>query len=118
MRISIGLCTYNGGTHLAEQLLSIAKQTRQPDELVVFDDASTDSTPTILQSFAASSRFPVSISINPQQLGVSQNFGHAISACTGDVVAFCDQDDVWLPEKLRRIEQAFAGNDDLGFVFS
>ncbi|HVW65368.1 MAG TPA: glycosyltransferase, partial [Nitrosospira sp.] len=43
-RLSIALATYNGERYLGEQLESLLHQTRQPDELVVFDDASTDST--------------------------------------------------------------------------
>ena len=54
MKISIALCTYNGADFLREQLRSIGEQSRQPDELVVCDDCSTDATVEIVSEFAAS----------------------------------------------------------------
>lgn len=103
MKISIALATYNGAEHLEEQLLSLAVQTFLPHELVVTDDGSTDDTLEILHHFAASSPFPVRIYINPQRLGYADNFLRAASLCEGEWIAFCDQDDVWLSDKLQEI---------------
>jgi len=44
LRISVAMCTFNGGRYLEEQLESIGAQTRPPCELVVCDDGSTDAT--------------------------------------------------------------------------
>jgi glycosyltransferase involved in cell wall biosynthesis len=102
--ISIAMGTFNGARFLPEQLDSILAQARLPDELVVRDDCSSDRTPEILAEFAASAPFPVRVSRNRSQLGWFENFLQASRECGGDLIAFCDQDDVWLPEKLARCE--------------
>jgi hypothetical protein len=99
-RVSIALCTLNGGPFLQAQLDSYLAQRRLPDELVACDDGSTDNTLAILDEFAQRSPFPVRILRNPRRLGVVANFEQAIGLCKGDVIALSDQDDVWLPEKL------------------
>src|ERR1700734_2900414 len=77
-RISVALCTYNGERFLPQQLASIAKQTRPPDELVVCDDRSTDRTVGLVRDFAASSPYPVRIFENDHNLGFAANFERAI----------------------------------------
>ncbi len=116
--LSIAMCTCNGEAHLAEQLDSIAAQTRLPDELVVCDDASTDGTLGALEVFARKSPFPVRIHSNRANVGSNKNFEQAILLCAGDIVALADQDDFWLPEKLSRIMDTFSGNPSAGLVFS
>lgn len=108
--ISVAMATWNGAAHLPEQLESLAKQQRLPSELVVRDDASTDSTLEILAEFAARSPFPVHVSRNPSNLGVRATFEKALSLCRGDIIFLCDQDDYWAPEKIRRVVETFEGN--------
>jgi glycosyltransferase involved in cell wall biosynthesis len=117
MRLSVALGTYNGERFLREQLDSVAAQTRPPDELLVSDDRSTDGTRRLVESFAAAAPFPVRLHVNDVNLGAARNFGHAVELCSGDVIALCDQDDVWLPEKLRRYEEVFESGADVGLVF-
>jgi glycosyltransferase involved in cell wall biosynthesis len=117
-QISVALCTYNGERFLARQLASIQQQTRTPDELVVCDDCSTDSTIEILKDFAASAGFPVRIIRNEQNLGFVANFEQAIRLCQGDLIALCDQDDIWYPTRLERSQQEFAAHPEAGLVFS
>jgi glycosyltransferase involved in cell wall biosynthesis len=105
MKISVALCTYNGANFLREQLSSIVAQTRHPDELVVCDDGSADATVAIITEFASKAQFPVHFHSNVHNLGVAANFSKAVGLCSGDLVAFSDQDDVWLPHKLARTEQ-------------
>lgn len=107
IRISIALCTCNGERFLAGQLDSLAKQNYLPIELVVCDDASEDGTYSLLKGFADSAPFPVRLYRNPQRLGIGANFEQAIGLCTGDVIALCDQDDVWLPNKLSAFAELF-----------
>lgn len=114
--ISVALATFNGERYLEEQLESLAQQTFLPAELVVGDDASTDSTLQILECFAARAPFPVSISRNPQSLGYRKNFLQTAARCSGDWIAFCDQDDIWLPGKLEQCARAIAENDRLNVV--
>ncbi len=116
--VSVVLCTFNGAAFLTEQLASIASQSRPPDEMVVRDDGSTDETMQILQSFAASAGFPVSIEENPVRLGAPSNFWAAMHESTGDIVALCDQDDVWMSSKLERAIQLLDSDPIVGATFS
>ena len=69
--ISVGMCTCNGEVYLREQLESILAQTVPPNELVVYDDASTDGTVALLESFKETSPFPITIIVNKSRVGVS-----------------------------------------------
>lgn len=101
LNVSVALATYNGARYLREQLDSIAQQTLLPFELVVSDDGSKDETLTIVRDFAKNVPFPVRILEKDRNLGFADNFLFCASQCKGDLIAFCDQDDVWLPEKLK-----------------
>jgi glycosyltransferase involved in cell wall biosynthesis len=118
-KISIALCTYNGAAFLPEQLASLAAQTLPPHEIVVFDDGSDDRTRDILTSFKED--YPslnIRIEVNPHRFGPAGNFQRAIAACDGVIIALCDQDDVWMPQKLAVIADEFQRNPNLGLVFS
>jgi glycosyltransferase involved in cell wall biosynthesis len=99
--ISVAMATYNGAKHLGEQLESLSAQTMLPCELVVGDDGSTDETLAILDAFKSSAPFPVHVVQNPHSLGYGENFIRTAARCTGEWIAFCDQDDVWLPHKMK-----------------
>ncbi|MGE5193691.1 MAG: glycosyltransferase family 2 protein [Deltaproteobacteria bacterium] len=116
--ISVALCTYNGAEFLDEQLHSIAAQTWLPDELVIFDDGSSDDSVARADQFAATAPFRVRIHRNPRNLGCTGNFGACIAACTGDIIALSDQDDVWLPHKLERLASALGAEPGAAFAFS
>jgi glycosyltransferase involved in cell wall biosynthesis len=116
-RISVALCTYNGERFLPQQLDSVAKQTRLPDELIVCDDRSTDRTVALVREFAASSPYPVRIFENEHNLGFAANFERAIRLCEGDLIALSDQDDIWYPIRLERSEQEFSAHPQAGLVF-
>jgi len=116
--ISVCMCTYNGEKYLQNQVESIASQTRRPDELVVCDDASGDNTVEIIEAFASTATFPVHLTINEKNLGSTKNFEKAIGLCRGDIIVLSDQDDVWHPEKLRRLEAVFSESPQIGAVFT
>ncbi|MCC6580763.1 MAG: glycosyltransferase family 2 protein [Phycisphaeraceae bacterium] len=113
----MALCTCDGRRFLREQLESLAAQTRLPDELIVVDDASTDGTNEITAAFAKQSPFPVRHEINPHRLGVTANFEKAIRLCAGELIALCDQDDVWRPRKLEELAGVMEADDRVGLVF-
>jgi glycosyltransferase involved in cell wall biosynthesis len=118
LKISIALCTYNGAQFLQEQLESIAFQTRIPDEVIICDDLSNDNTLEILKNFASKVSFPVRVFLNEQNLGSSKNFEKAIKLCTGDIIFLSDQDDVWHPEKLEKIEKMFSIFPSTAVIFT
>lgn len=118
LSLSIALASYNGEHYIGEQLESIARQTRLPDELIVSDDASTDATPDIVLEFAGRAPFPVRFFRNRERRGSTRNFETAIRACDGDIIFLCDQDDVWYPNKISLIEEHFINDPSTGAVFT
>lgn len=102
--VAILLSTYNGERFLAEQLDSLLAQTHRNWVVYASDDGSSDSTLTILRAYQerlGKERF--FILSGPRQ-GFAKNFMSLVKSplVTTDYVAFCDQDDVWLPNKLER----------------
>lgn len=118
MRISVALCTYNGSRFVREQLTSVLGQTRLPDELIVCDDCSEDSTLDVVRKALVNAPFRTVIRFNPARLGPTKNFEQAINLCTGDVIVLCDQDDVWMPDKLASLELILLRNADTAYAFS
>ena len=116
--ISIAMCTYNGERYVLEQLASIAKQDRLPDELIIVDDRSQDNTVRLVRQFAHSVPFPVNVLENSQNLGSTKSFERAVLACTGDIIAFADQDDVWREDRLSKTEAYFHQHPQMNAVFS
>lgn len=106
-KISIALCTYNGEKYIREQIESLIKQTRRPDEIIVSDDNSNDSTVKIIKDTLNNIDIDLVVNINNPGLGVFKNFEKAISLCTGDIIFTCDQDDIWKKDKLEKMINAF-----------
>lgn len=101
LKISIVMCTYNGAAYLREQLNSLLAQTLPFYELVVQDDGSTDGTWALLEDFRqAHPGQRIRLYRNERRLGYNRNFLTAVQRAGGDCIACCDQDDIWLPEKL------------------
>lgn len=117
-KVSVAMCTYNGEKYLREQLESIASQTLLPNELLVCDDCSVDGTLEILERFSLNSPFQVHIYINDKNMGSTKNFEKCVGLCSGDIIALCDQDDVWLPEKIDKIISVFEDKPSTGVVFT
>ena len=105
--VSVALATYNGGRFVIPQLESIANQTAMPSELVVVDDCSSDGTLDIISEFAKTAPFPIRIIQNEKKLGYRYNFMKAAAACASDLIAFCDQDDIWDSKKIQIMRRAF-----------
>ncbi|TFD22880.1 glycosyltransferase family 2 protein, partial [Cryobacterium sp. TMT2-23] len=119
-RVSVALCTYNGSEFIEEQLRSILDQSAPADEIVVSDDGSTDDTPAEVERvFAAwqgehpGQAVTLRMIRNPAPLGVTWNFEQALAACTGELIALSDQDDVWPPERLALLAAEFASRPPL-----
>lgn len=118
MRLSIAMTVYNGGRYLPEQLESIARQCRAPDELVISYDRSTDDTLEIIERFSSRVPFPVRIHVNENRVGIGKGFEQAIGLCSGEIIFLSDCDDVWYANKLQRIEEMFSTSPAVGIVFS
>ncbi len=93
MRVEVLLSTYDGERWLADQLDSVLGQTHSDLVVRVRDDGSTDGTRELLAAYAA--RDPRLTWREGRNVGAVRSFLQLLSTATGDVVAFCDQDDVW-----------------------
>ncbi|ADU67185.1 glycosyl transferase family 2 [Desulfurispirillum indicum S5] len=99
--VDILLATYNGAEHLPELLGSILKQSFADWRLIVRDDGSTDATLGILEAFSREhGNRMVLLPRQSRNLGPCGNFAVLMEYSSADYVMFCDQDDVWLPEKI------------------
>jgi glycosyltransferase involved in cell wall biosynthesis len=111
--VSVAMATFNGARYIRQQFDSLAAQTHLPSELVVTDDGSTDETLELVHDFAVKAPFPVFIHQNETQLGYRANFFHATTLCKSDLIAFCDQDDIWDRRKIELCVPLFDNPDVL-----
>lgn len=117
-RVSVALASCMGERYIGEQLDSIARQSRPPDQLVVSDDSSTDATIDIVKAFQKQVNFDVHLVQNKERLGCTRNFEQAVSLCDGDIIFLADQDDYWLENKIERQVDVLNANPDAGMTFS
>ncbi len=102
-KVSVAMATYNGEKHIEEQLKTILNQLGSEDEMIVSDDGSTDKTLEIVRSFKDKR---IKVFDGPKN-GVKQNFGNAISKCSGKYIFLADQDDIWLDNKVAVVLETF-----------
>src|SRR5579862_1470788 len=95
MRVSVCLPVLNGEETLARTLDSVFAQTYRDFEVLVFDDGSTDRTAEI------ASEYDVRL-IRSDNVGVAEARNRMLREAKGELVAFIDADDEWLPEKLEK----------------
>ncbi len=109
---------YNGAAHIQKAIDSAVRQTRQPDEIIIVDDGSTDAGPDIVQKIADGNQNLRLLRKQNGGQGSARNFGVANTDC--EFIAFLDQDDYWYDHHLATLEQAFLSKDDgkLGYVYS
>jgi len=108
--VEVLLATYNGARFLPEQVNSLLKQDYENIRILARDDGSSDETAELLARYAA--RFPSRFHVLPASPGggsPKDNFLLLMQASTADYVCFCDQDDVWLSDKVSKSKQAMDG---------
>ena len=127
MTTGVAMAAYNGSAYIEAQLESLRAQSQPPDQVSIRDDGSKDGTPDLASQFikihglapipcplpkkgvptavgggcAASWR----VFQNPVQLGCYQNFYAAMDDLETDLIFLSDQDDLWLPDKIRKMAQ-------------
>lgn len=99
-QVTILLATYNGEAFIEQQLLSLLSQTYKNWILYVRDDQSTDKTVEIIEKYQIFDERIVRIRDFLGGLGCSRNFSHLLKYSKTEFTIFCDQDDIWLENKL------------------
>lgn len=102
------MATYNGEKFIREQLLSVLPQLSPADEVIVSDDGSSDHTLDIVRQIPDPR---IKVFSNNNVHGVNANFSNALSHASGDYIFLCDQDDVWLPDKVETCLRALSDCD-------
>lgn len=101
------LATFNCELFLSEQLDSVLAQTYGHWRLLAHDDGSDDDTALILKQYAQQYSEKIEILDDGKRFGgASKNFGHLLQHRDAEYIMFCDQDDVWLPEKIEKTKRA------------
>lgn len=105
VRISVAMVTYNGVRFVKEQLDTILSNLTGEDEVVISDDGSTDGTLDILREYQQrDGRIHV---LQGPGKGVIANVEHALHHCRGKYIYLADQDDVWMEDKVARVQRTF-----------
>ena len=102
------MTTYQGARWVEQQIASILAQTRLPDEVLVYDDGSTDGTPDLVRALLSASPVPWTVTVNVERLGTVRSLEQGLRVTAADVVLLADQDDVWHPDRLARLVAAEA----------
>lgn len=119
MKISVVMSTYNGQKYILEQLESLRKQSRQADEVLIFDDRSTDETVKIIKDYIAEYGLTGwHVSINKQNKGWRRNFMEGMWSANGDIIFTCDQDDIWHQDKLAVMSSLMAKHSEIKLLTS
>lgn len=100
MKLIVLMSTYNGEKYLKEQLDSLVNQELLPDKILIRDDGSVDSTLSILNEY--SNKYDFIEYYRGENIGPAKSFFELINKANGyDYYSLCDQDDVWLSDKLK-----------------
>jgi len=118
MSISVAIIAYNSSEYIKKQINSILEQTHNVDEIVIFEDASTDNTKEILEAYKNKHPDLFIIHNNSQNIGIYKNIEKAIKSCTGDIIILADHDDYWYSNKVETILKWFNSNPTMNGVFT
>lgn len=120
MKISLIMATYNGESFIEEQLKSIYNQSHKIDEVKIFDDCSTDRTVEIVNKFINNYQLNDNWTIvkNSYNKGYAKNFIEGAMELTGDLIFFCDQDDIWCYDKVESMIKVFEKNNKVDLLCS
>jgi glycosyltransferase involved in cell wall biosynthesis len=110
--VSVVIPVRNGERFLAEAIESAIGQSRPPQEVIVVDDGSTDSTSAVAGAFESRVRY-----VGQPPLGVATALNCGVDLARGELLAFLDADDVWTHEKLERQHDALREQPRIDAVF-
>jgi len=117
VRVSVAIATYYRAAMVREAVEAVLAQSRRPYEIVVADDASTDETPHVLGRLAADDG-RVRVIRQAANSGGVGNWNAAMNATRGDVIAWCSDDDRFLPGHLEASLRFLRAHPEIGMVHS
>jgi glycosyltransferase involved in cell wall biosynthesis len=98
--VSVVIATYNSAQYLEECIRSVLNQSRAPSQIIICDDASTDSTTTIIREVQARHPRLVESVLHEKNRGIAFNFNSGFERATQKYVSLIAGDDLWMPRKL------------------
>ena len=104
--VSVCMATKNGAKFIREQLDSILAQLDPSDEIIISDDASTDETISLIESYNDNR---IRLLKNKLSVGISRNFEISLNVSKGEFIFLADQDDVWAPNKVEVMKMNLNG---------
>lgn len=110
LTITVVMTTFNGSRYITPQLESLRDQSIPPDEVLIFDDCSTDNTVDIVEEFILANDLSWKVLRNSINLGWRDNFIQGFLKSSGDLIFPCDQDDVWDLEKIKIMVEVISQN--------
>lgn len=113
MEISAVVPVYNGADYIAETIEAVLAQSKQPAEIIVVDDCSTDDSRRIVESY----RDRVTVLSTGQNSGVQIARNLGIAQARTEWVALCDHDDIWCPKYLAELSGFLDGEAGIEFAF-
>ena len=117
VKVSVVCGTYNRAQMVKNMVLGAWNQSLRPFEIVVSDDCSTDNTLEVLESLRA--EVPIlKVVKNTSNSGGVPNWNRAIDSCSGDIIAWCSDDDVFEPDHLEYSVKKLISDDTIGLVHS
>lgn len=113
-KISIVMATYNGEKYIKQQLQSLLEQTKKADEVLIYDDCSTDRTVMLINKFIKENKLQGwRIVVNSKNKGWKRNFFELLCQASGDLIFMCDQDDIWVKDKIESMSKVMIENSDI-----
>lgn len=118
MTAGVAIALYNGARFLEAQLDCLRCQSCPPDQVVMCDDGSSDDTVALARGYIEKHGLQErwSITVNQQNLGYAKNFYHAMSLCHTELIYMCDQDDIWKPDKIEKMNGVMADRPDISLL--
>ena len=112
-KVSVIIPTYNAARWIGETIDSVQSQTYKNYEIIVIDDGSVDSTREVLEKYIKNINY-----IYQDNKGVSSARNHGIKISAGEYIAFLDNDDIWLPDKLSLQIQVLESQKNIAMIFT
>ncbi len=100
--VTVLLAVYNGEKYLKQQLDSILNQTVTDIKILIRDDGSSDASPKIIDEYCELHPQKIAKLVGASTGSAKQNFAELLKYADSDYIMFCDQDDIWLPEKIEK----------------